>query len=288
MDRLRRMEIFVAVAETGQFTRAARTLNLSKSAVTHAVSDLEDYLGVQLIIRDNRNFELTNAGGDYLEQCIRSLSDIGELEDSTRNIHHAISGRIRINSPITYGAHVLAPVLSAFMRENPNIEIILDLTDRFVDLVQEGGDLVIRIAELPDSSMIARRLSSIRMCLCASPPFAKANPIQQLEDLHKLACFTYLGAPTWRVMDGDKEVKFTPKGPMKSNSGEAIRELAIAGSGVAYLPDFMVEKALADKQLRQVLPSYTGKIYHVYACFPLHRHQPLRVRRLIDFIAKGV
>jgi len=279
------MQIFAAVADTGQFSRAADNLSLSKSAVSHAVKDLEDYLGVQLLVRDNRNLQLTDAGHDYVEQCNRILGDIDELEDVTRHADHAIEGRIRISAPITWGTHNLSPMLGQFMKDNPNVDIVLDLTDRFVDLIQEGGDIAIRIAELADSTMIAKQLTTITMCLCASPAYLKTHPIKTLGDLRSLNCLQYSYAPTWRIADKDKEIKFTPKGRFESNSGEAIRELAIEGTGVAYLPDFMVEDALIRKSLHEVLPSYNSKSYGIYALFPKNRHRPVRVRRLIDYLA---
>ena len=286
MDRLRRMEIFVAVADSGQFTRAAENLSLSKSAVSHAINHLEDYLGVQLIVRDNRNFELTDAGREYLDQCKRVLSDIEEIEDITRNIDHAISGRIRITAPITFGTHILTGPLCKFMEMNPKIDVVLDLTDRFVDLVQERWDIAIRIADLPDSSMIAKRLTTITMHLCASPKFIEEHPISTLHDLRNLNCLMYTGAPSWRVIKDEKELSFSAKGRIESGSGEALKQFAIAGAGIAYLPSFIVQHDIEKSRLRRVLDDFEGKSYGVYALMPPNRHRPLRIRRLLSFLVE--
>lgn len=179
---------------------------------------------------------------------------------------------------------VLAPIFGDFLTENPNVKLALDYTDRFVDLIQEGGDIAIRIADLPDSNLIARTLSSMQMIMCASPDFIQKNSIERIEDLQKVPCFKYLDAPQWHLLKDGKEVLFTPKGPIESNSGEALREIAIAGSGVAYLPDFIVQNALKKKQLVSVLPSHSGWVYNIHAVFPNNRHRPLRLRRLIDFL----
>ncbi|NNC37982.1 MAG: LysR family transcriptional regulator [Hyphomonadaceae bacterium] len=281
------MKIFKTVAEVGQFTRAARNLRLSKSAVSQAISDLESYLGSRLITRDNRNFQLTEAGTAYYEECTRILADIAELEDEMRNEKGVIQGQIHLTAPITYGVRVLAPIIAEFLRRNRNVELNLSLSESNMDLVQAGIDVAIRIGNLPDSSMIMRHLSETQMILCASPDFIAAHsPIHTLADLSGLNCFRYRWTPKWIFTLDGKTSEFVPCGSVISDSGEALLQLAIGGNGVCYLPDFICGEAVLKGQLVPILPRYKAHSIAIQAVFPPHRHMPARVRRLIDFLAE--
>ena len=278
------MEIFTAVAQAQQITRGAERLNLSKSAVSTALADLETYLGVQLIARDNRNFQLTDVGRDYLEHCVRILGDIEEIEDSTRSVNRELGGPIRLTAPITYGATCLPAVLAGFLNDHPRIDIKLDLTDRFVDLSHENVDVAIRIGELSDSELIARPVSRITMRMVASPDFLKANKVTTLSELKQTSCLRYSGTPNWQLrIDGTKHT-FSPRGCAESNNGEALREFAVAGQGIAYLPDFLVEEAVSTGRLVDVFDVTATWSYEVYAVYRRTRHRPARVRLLIDYL----
>lgn len=288
MDKLRRMEIFVAVAESGHFTHAANVLNLSKSAVSQGINDLEGYLGIQLIKRNNRNFQITDAGQDYLNHCHRILGDINEFEEQVKNVKHAISGKIKITASITFGAKKLAPILADFMNKYPNVSIELDLSDRMIDLMHEGIDIGIRIADLEDSSLIAKKLSTVTMCLCASPDLIeKSEAINELSDLSKISALKYSGVSNWVFVKEGKEVVFTPKCQLESTSGEALAEFVAAGVGIAYLPDFIVEDIISSGKAVEILTQYERRQYGVFAMFGSTKHRPLRVRRLIDFLSEN-
>lgn len=288
MDKLRRMQIFKTVAETGQFTKAAQNLRLSKSAVSQAISNLESHLGSRLINRDNRNFQLTEAGTTYYEECARILADISSLEDEMRNEESALEGRIHLTAPITYGVKVLSPIVAEFLRQNPKVELNLSLSESNMDLVQSGLDVAIRIGNLPDSAMLMRHLSETQMKLCASPEFISKHPnIQTLADLVPLNCFRYRWTPKWIfTVDGERK-EIVPTGSVLSDSGEALLQLAIGGNGVCYLPDFICEEALASGQLVRILPRHKAQSLAIQAVFPPNRHMPARVRRLIDFLAEA-
>lgn len=289
MDKLRRMEIFATVANAGHFGRAAELLNLSKSAVSYAVRDIEAYLGLQLIVRNNRTFLLTDSGQSYLAHCMRVLSEIDEFEDQLRGEDHDLSGTLRVTVPMSYGTYILAPLIAEFMKEYSSIYVTLNVTDKYVDLVEDSDDVAIRIGDPADSSMIGRRLASIKMRICASPQYVSlhGNP-QSLEDLANLNCFRYSGAPTWHLYHQSKELLFHPKGKLISNGGEAIREMTIHGGGISYLPDFTVDAALDDGRLVEVLEEYADKEYPIFALSPALEHKPLRAIRFIDFLASNL
>lgn len=288
MDKLRRMQIFKTVAEVGQFTQAAQNLGISKSAVSQAITDLESYLGSRLINRDNRNFQLTEAGAAYHEECTRILIDIAELEDEMRNAEIGLEGRIHLTAPITYGVQVLSPILGEFLRRNPKIELNLTLSESNIDLVRAGIDVAIRIGNLADSSMIMRRLSKTEMILCASPKYLAAHPnIKTIGDLKSLNCFRYRWTPKWFFKSEGEMKEFIPTGSVVSDSGEALLQLAIGGNGVSYLPDFICGQAIADGKLVRMLTNYDPHYIAIQAVFPTHRHMPTRVRRLIDFLSEA-
>lgn len=290
MDRFRRMEIFVAVVEAGQFTRAAETLHLSKSAVSHGLTDLEKYLGLQLLNRNNRSLQLTGAGQNYYDHCKRILADVEDVEEQMRGDDKRVTGNIRVTAPDTFGSYLLTPIFAQFLEENPGITLDLNLTERQVDLVEEGYDLAFRIMPDKDSQHISRRLSTVRMVTCASPTYLKeANvPLNSHKDLKHHNCLRYTRSPTWRYIKNGKNFDFTPDGNITTNSGENLRQFAIAGQGVIHLPYFLVYHALQKGRLVPVLKDYQGRKLDGYIVRPAHRHCPERVQSLIEFSIERV
>ncbi|PHR60170.1 MAG: hypothetical protein COA43_07680 [Robiginitomaculum sp.] len=279
------MEIFVAVVETGKFTSAANMLSLSKSAVSHAVRDLEEYLNFQCIRRDVQGLQLTASGHDYYEQCCRILSDIKEMETSFRYDDQQLKGNIRITAPIAFGGSQLAAVIAEFSKFHPDIRISLDLNNSIVNLIEAGMDVAIRISERPRDSFMVRNLKIIEMCMCASPIFVAEHPkIENMQDLLKVDCLMYSGTKEWGMRQGVREHKIVPVGAIVSDSGYALREFALAGCGVTYLPKFLVMRELANGSLVQVLPEYEGKKLQAHAVFAPNRHRSQRVRGFIDFL----
>ena len=290
MDRFRRMEIFVAVVEAGQITRAAEKLHLSKSAVSHGLSDLETYLGVQLLARNPRSLQLTEAGQGYYDHCKRILVDVETVEEGLRGDEKRVSGHIRITAPDTFGSYLLTPVFSQFMEENPDITLDLHLTERTVDLVEEGFDLAFRIKPTNDSHHIWRRLSTVRMVACASPGYLRNmdKPLLDHKDLKHHSCLKYTRSPTWHFIKNGRNYEFTPNGRITTNSGENLRQFAIANQGIIYSPYFLVYHALLKKRLVQVLPDYESRKLAGYIVRPAHRHCPARVQSLIEFTVDRV
>lgn len=289
MDRFRRMEIFNAIVEAGQFTRAASALNLSKSAVSHAITDLEKFLGLQLLIRSNRSLSLTEAGQAYYEQSVRILSELSDLENTTRQSKETVSGRIRVSAPLTFASTELTPIISSFMNTNPAVTVEMVLTERYIDLIGEGVDFAVRFGDLKDSHLVARKISTISHKLCASPDFLKANKgLTDLNALKKVNCLKFTGTPVWRFQKDGRNHNFTPKGSLISNNGEALRAFTIAGQGVAFLPGFLTDAAMAEGTLKHILPHYKGRPLNMSIVKPPIRHTPLRVKRLIDLIAQEI
>jgi len=285
MDRFRRMEIFVAVVETGQVTRAAEALLLSKSAVSHGLADLEKYLGLQLLSRNNRSLQLTSAGQSYYDHCKRILADVESVEEEVRGDDKRVSGNIRITAPDTYGSYLLTPIFAQFLEENPGITLDLNLTERQVDLIEDGYDLAFRIMPEKDSQHVSQLLSSIRMVTCASPAYLKAvkAPLKSHKDLKNHNCLIYTRNPTWRLIKNGRNFDFTPQGNITTNNGENLRQFAIAGQGVIHVPYFLVYHVLRKKRLVRVLHDYDGRKMDGYIVRPAHRHCPARVHRLIEF-----
>lgn len=281
------MEIFVAVADTGQFTRAGKALGISISAVSHAISDLESHLGAQLISRTNRNLSLTEAGINYLGQCQNILSQMRQLEDSFKSGEKELEGRVSMTAPISYGINILSPILSEFMDRHPKLDLNLSLSDRTLNLVEDGMDVAIRIGVMKDSALISKRLSSITLNLCASPDFIRNNPqIKSPKDLNNQPCLRYVKTPKWPLSKDGKKVVVTPTGPILTNSGEALRAFASLGRGIVYLPDFIANEALADGRLARLLPDFQGETLGVYAVYLPNRHKPHRIQKLLEYLTE--
>jgi len=285
MDKLRRMEIFKAVAEAGQFSRAAENLHLSKSAVSHAISDLETYLETHLVTRNTRGFQLTSDGERYYQNCCHILSEVHAFENDFRHFNKSLEGTISLTTPITYGVRIISPLLVEFLKANPLINIDFSLSESNVDLVQAGIDLAIRIGHLSSSASTAHRLTSVSFSLCASPGWIAGNPpVKAIQDLDHVDCLKYRWTPKWNFIHNGKQIAFTPKGSVTSDSGEALREFAIGGHGVCFLPDFIVEDALQSGQLKKLLPDVGYERVPVHAVFPPGSQRPFRVNRLLEFL----
>lgn len=286
MDRLRKMEIFVTVVETGQFTRAANTMGLSKSAISHAIHDLEHYLNFKFIRRDTKGMQLTPAGQDYYEQCCRILADIQEMEAGVRNVQQDLQGHVHITAPISFGAYEIAPMVAAFSCKHPEINITLDLSNSFIDLAATGVDIGIRVSNQMSTTLRSQPLTDIEMYLCASPDFVAAHEhICDLDGLSRLNCLQYSGTSAWNLIREGRSHAFMPEGTITADSGEALREFAAAGRGVVYLPSFLTDQAFDEGRLVRFLPQYEGTTLKAHAVFAPTRHRSQRVRRLVEHIA---
>lgn len=289
MDRLDDMIAFVRVAESESFTAAAERLGLSKSAVSRRMAELEDRLGVRLINRTTRRLGLTEVGQAFYERCQRIIADIEDAECSASRIAAEPRGTLRVNAPTSFGIRHLGPALAAFMTRYPRIEVVMDLNDRFVDLIEDGYDVALRIGQLRDSSLVARRLAASRRVLCAAPEYLdRAGRPRQPADLSHHRCLIYTNTANpdhWTLTGADGPVVQPIAGPMRSNNGNMLCELAIAGHGIAALPSFLVADALAEGRLEVVLPGLPPAEGALHAIFPHGRHLTTKVRVFVDFLA---
>lgn len=285
MDKFRRMEIFVAVVEAGQLTRAAQNMGLSKSAISHALSDLESYLDLRLLNRDVRSWQLTDAGSLYYKQCKKIIADVEEMEDIARGDMHNLSGLIRISAPDTFASYTLTPVLSKFMAIHPDIIIEINLTERHVDLIEERVDLAFRTGHSKDSTLIAQKIGEAHVSLFASPDYIKKHgePKSHL-DLRHHKCIQYTRSPQWRLKKDGKDYNFVPNSHVLTDSGETMREFCIRGQGIAAMPTMLAEFAVKKGRLVPVLKDYKSDPMPITAFRAKGNRATNRVLRLSDFV----
>lgn len=291
MDSLTSMKVFGSVVEAGSFASAARRLRLSRAVVTKHVAALEDRLKVRLLERTTRKLSVTEAGGRYYERCAQILV---EIEDAEREAAHATavpSGTLRITAPHTFASMHIAPHLAEFRRQFPDVELEITLSDRFVDLLEEGFDLAIRVADtLPESSLIARRLAACRFVVCGSPEYFKQHGEPQTpDDLAEHPCLGYTLSTrehNWVfVCPQNQRYVVNVTGPLRSNSGELLRSAAVGGAGVMLLPTFYVGEDLERGRLKAVLTDYRVQEYGIYALYPSRKHLTAKVKSFVDFLS---
>jgi DNA-binding transcriptional LysR family regulator len=291
LDRVTSMQVFVRVAALGSFSAAARALDLSQTMVTKHVAALEDRLGVKLLHRSTRKLMLTEGGRNYLAACERILGEIEEAEASASLERIEPKGVLRLNVPLTFGFRHIAPAIPEFNRLHPAVSFDLGLADRFVDLIEEGWDLAIRIGRLKDSSLVARRLAPCRTMVCAAPSYLKEHGTpQNLEDLARHNCLGYTlpsaaVANRW-TFGTDGEIAVPVQGNLRANNGDALLSAAVAGQGLIYQPTFIVGDSLREGALVPVLGGYPTYGLGIHAVLPSGRQAPAKVRAFIEFLAR--
>jgi DNA-binding transcriptional LysR family regulator len=291
MDRLSAMRTFRTVVETGGFSAAARRLGLSKAAVSKQVAELEAHFGTALLHRTTRRLNATDAGRRYFENSIRLLDELAEVEAEVRNSQIEPSGRLRISAPINFGNAVLGPVICAIAQRHPKLEIQVELNDRFVDLIEEGFDVALRIrTNLPDSSLIARRIDSITRSVCAAPSYLKRMGMPKTpEELKNHTCLIYTLSTSpydWRFSSGSKSVSVRVNGGIQSNNGQFLTSFLNAGMGIALLPDFVVGEDIRAGRLKRILENYQTEPHDLYLVYPANRHQSPKLRAFMDMAAQ--
>ena len=289
MDRFLEMQTFGAVVDAGSFVKAADALGMSKAAVSRHVGDLEARLGVRLLHRTTRRLSLTGEGQVFYARSKELLAGVAEAEAEITSRSGAASGLLRVNAPVTFGIRHLGPLWGVFRARYPNVSLDVTLADRVVDLVEEGYDIAIRIATLPSSTLISKRLATTRMVLCASPEYLKARgaPRHPAE----LAAHAVISYSYWSTRDewhfdgpqGHVSVKTQPC--MHTNSGDTCRAAALAHQGVILQPTFLVGGDLAAGTLVELIPEFRSIELGIYAIYPTRKHVSPKVRALVDFLA---
>lgn len=290
MNEFTQIRTFVTLVESQSISKAAEKMDVAISAVSRRLKELESGLGVQLIQRTTRKMHLTEAGEKFYQRCVRLLDDLEEAKQEVSNSAKELSGTLRIATPLSFGVAHLSPAIAAFMHLHPQIKIDLDMSDRRIDLVAEGLDMAIRIGTLEDSSLIAKKLASVRHVVCASPDFLQQHGVpknpEALAELPAL-CYGNLSQPgNWHYWDKDNK-SHVVKVPMRmrATNGDALVEAAIAGLGILCEPSFIVHGAVERGVLKPVLTDYQWFSMNIYAVYPQTRYVPTRVRAFIDFLS---
>lgn len=293
MNRFEAMAAFVAVGESGSFTRAADRLGKPVSTVSRLVAGLEARLGAPLLTRNTRKAVLTEEGREYLGHCRRILADIEEAEAALSRDAQSVSGVLRVTAPTVFGRFFAAPLAARFVQEHPAAHVELSMTDRLVDLVGEGFDLAIRTAALGDSELIVRRVGAFQRIMCCSPKYlAAAGPVPDLEALKHHSClvFTRLRPlAEWPLMDAAGEVRAVPvAGPMAADNTDALYQGALAGAGIILTPTWQARADLLSGRLTPVLPQYRTPEVPIYVLFPRTKLLSFRLRTFVEAIAAAM
>ena len=284
MSRWDGIDEFTAVAEQASFSAAAKRLGLSTSAVSREIARLEDRLQTRLLHRTTRRVELTDAGRDFLARCRRLIDERDEALAAVQPDDQAPRGLLRMTCSVSYGERFIAPAVNAFARQNPELRIELDLDNRLRDLVGDGYDLAVRFGHLTDSRLMARRLASRRLILCASPDYlARRGAPRDLSEIASHDCLIG-SAEHWRFTEAGREVSLRPSGRWRCNSGAAVLDAALQGLGLCQLPDFYVTEALTSGALVSLLDDQRPPDEGVWAVHPHPRHVPPKVRAMIDWL----
>lgn len=293
-DYLGDVEAFLAVAEHGSFTAGAVALSTTASVLSRAVTRLETRLGNQLLRRTTRRLGLTAAGRLYLDQVRTAFHLLDEAERDAQGQQAELKGRVRLSVPTTYGHYRLPPLLARFARTHPAVEIELNITNRNVDLVAEGFDLAIRLGQLPDSGLVARKVEDAALCLVAAPAYLRAAGTPQiLDDLRHQACLPFVMPSTgriaaWAFKDGHADIDWLPTSAIQvSDDVLGVVSLARHGLGIAQSYDFIVHDLIERGELVELLPQLRGRTRPFSVVYAPHRRQPAAVRALIGVLTEG-
>lgn len=288
MTNLGDLEIFASVVATGSMSLTGRALGFSPAVISKRIKRLEDRLGTRLLQRTTRQISLTEAGQGFYDRVLAILAGLEEAEAYIAGRSSQMHGTLKISAPTSFGRMHIAPHLKSFMQAHPELALNLVLSDEFVDIVGGGFDLAIRIAELTDSSLVARRLAPVRRVLCASPAYIDAHGMpEDIDDLRRHICLPAHNLDPWRLEGPKGSLIFRPEGRLITNSSEVVREAVIAGLGIALRSTWDIGPELRDGRLIQVLPAYEGSHnVTLSAVYPSRQFLPAKVRVFIDFLAE--
>lgn len=293
MDKLKQLETFVSVAQRGSLTGAARALALAPAIIGRRLDALEARLGVKLLLRTTRRLSLTHEGSAFLEDCQRLLADLANAEASVSAGGVQASGHLRVTAPGGFGRRHVAPLVPLFRELHPEVTISLNLSDRLVDMADEGFDCAVRVGDMPDSSLVSVRLADNRRLCVATPAFlARHGRPQQPSELARFDCLTLSSDASqtrgWAFQlpkgDGFEVAYLRPSGPMDCSDGQVLHDWCLRGWGIAWRSTWEVEAEIAAGQLVAVLDDFAAPPNGIYAVFPERKHLALRVRLWIDFL----
>ena len=287
MEDLERIAIFARVVEEKSFSGAARRLNLSKSLVSKHVTQLEKSIGSRLLNRTTRALSVTEAGAVLFAHATRILEELEEARLAVSRLQLTPRGILRISAPVAFGRLHVASALPEFLATYPDIKIDMVTTDRFVDLAEEGYDVVVRIVGEPPPNVVARKLAPVNRRICATPEyFARYGVPQAPQDLEKHNCLTYTyfnPQDPWRLRGGEGDISVRATGNLRLNDDDALSEAVLRGLGIAVLPTFLIGRDLQSGRLQSVLSNYVPLERHIYAVYLPNRQLSAKVRAFIDY-----
>lgn len=290
MDKFLEMQVFAAVVDAGSFVGASDALEMSKPAVSRYVAELESRLGVRLLNRTTRKLSLTEEGDVFYARCKALLDNVEEAEAEITARKGEAAGLLKVTAPQTFGLLYLAPLWALFMARHPKVRVDVMLSDRVTDLVEEGFDLAVRIARLPSSSLVSRKLATTRMILCASPAYLKRRGQPKTPaDLvnHEIASYSLLSmGETWEFDGPDGHVVAPVSPRLRSNSGDTCRAVALAHGGIILQPSFLVGADIRAGTLVELMPEFRSIRLDMFAVYPSRKFVSPKVRLLIDFLVE--
>ena len=289
MDRLKQIESFVAVSTKGSLTAAALAEGVAPAVIGRRIDALEERLGVKLLVRTTRRITLTHEGSAFLEDCQRLLADLANAEASVTEGGVKASGHLRITAPAGFGRRHVAPLVPAFAAQHPDVSLSLNLSDRVVDIVNEGFDCAVRVGDLPDSSLVSVRLAdNRRLCVAAPAYLQRAGTPAAPAELMRHQCLTLSSDASqtrgWAFRVDGEAIHLRPGGRLDCSDGQVLHDWCLRGLGLAWRSTWEVEQDVAAGRLQVVLEDYAAPPNGIYAVFPQRKHLPLRVRLWIDFI----
>jgi DNA-binding transcriptional LysR family regulator len=290
MDKLEAMNALVKVVASGSYAEAARRLGLTRSAVSKGVMELEQMLGARLLDRTTRRVTPTEAGLAYYERCMAILAQVEETEAQVSRLHDEPKGILKVNGPMSFGALYLGKAVADFMIRYGDLKVELTLTDRFIDPLEEGADITVRIGTLTDSSLIARRIAPARMVLVASPDYLKKHGMPHAPaDLINHRCLSYghtTSMQRWHLTEKGQPISVSIGSCLSSNNGDALRDAAVKGIGITSLPTFIVGEDIAAGRLKIVLPDNRPADLTIHALYAPNRYLAAKTRVFIDFLVE--
>ncbi|MGE5182773.1 MAG: LysR substrate-binding domain-containing protein [Acidobacteriota bacterium] len=284
--------VFTKVVETKSFTGAADVLGLPKSTVSRKLAQLEERLGVRLVQRTTRKLALTEIGEAYYERCSRIVADLAAAEQLVTDMQATPRGRLRVSTSVDFATHYVGSIIADFLAEHPDVNIELEANDRLVDLIEDGFDVAIRFGTLPESTLIARRLCSVGLGLVAAPSYIarRGTPktIEELDEHDRVLFAPSSRNPSWTLVSGDATYEFGRPSRFASNNYGAVRDVALAGGGIALMSDFMLADDLASGALVRVLAEWSTRPAEIHAVYPARQNLPPRLTLFLDHLAKAL
>jgi len=291
MDTLDGLKTVIAVVETGSFTAASERLGISKALASKYIGEVEKQLDVRLFNRSTRKLALTEAGQNYYDKALPLIEEFDDLIDQVTGTQAGPQGFLRVSVPVTFGEMKLSAVIVKFLKKYPQIQLDIQLTDKKINMLEEGVDVVIRIGGVDDSSLIAKKINTYPLILCAAKGYlTEYGTPKKPQDISQHTCIidsNFKIGDQWPIISSDdKTDTITVSSKISVNSPRAVKEIAMAGGGIAMIPKFIIEDALKDGRLEVVLPDYHTLEFGLFAIYPHRRYLAKKVRCFIDFLAE--